>query len=80
MGIRSSASDMLSLNACRTFRCRCPVGDWLTDLEFFLDTWARVTYLGIIRVEMVSKVIEAKETIRETASQKTRGLGIQPVS
>lgn len=43
LGIRSSASKVLSLNACRTFRWR------IIDLEFFLDIWARVTDLGIIR-------------------------------
>lgn len=67
LGVRSSASDMLSLNACRTFRWR------LIDPEFFLDIWARVTVLGIIRVEMVTKVIGAKETIRETARHKNKG-------
>lgn len=73
MRIRSSPSEMLSLNACRTFGWR------LIDLEFFLDIWARVTDLEIIRVEMVTKVIGAKENIRERASHKTRGLWAEPL-
>ena len=72
MGMKSSASEVLNLNACRNFRWR------LIDLEFFLCMWARFTDLGIIWVEMVTKVIGAKEIIRERvrerASHKTRGL------
>lgn len=36
--------------------------------------------MGIIRVEIVSKVIEARVTISEIASQKTRGLCLEPIS
>lgn len=31
--------------------------------------------MGIIRIEMVNKVVEANEIIRETASQKTKVYG-----
>ena len=40
-----------------------------------IDRITKVTDLGIIRIEMVNKVVEANEIIRETASKKTKVYG-----
>lgn len=50
------------------------------DLELFQDIWARVLDMGIIRIEMETKVMETNETIGETASQEARGLWAEPIS